>query len=65
MAKKPITNLTQALQCARKLRSGKSCTQAEMKATIALMFSAYEAGKRTKRELRDRIDFLKDMLNRK
>jgi len=58
------TNIAGALACVRKVRMGKACTLAELKATIMLLDDARKTSQATVRNLKDRASFLERMLNR-
>ena len=62
MARKTVTNITDALACVRKLKQGKSCTMQELKSSLLLMEGAYKSVQRAKRESNSRIEFLERML---
>ena len=62
MARKTVTNITDALSCVRKLKSGKACTMQELKSSLLLLESAYKSVQRAKRESNSRIEFLERML---
>lgn len=58
------TTIAQALACVRKVRQGRACTQAEMKATIMLLDDARKTALATGRMLKDRVSFLERFVNR-
>ena len=58
------TTIAQALQCVRKVREGKSCTMAEMKASLLLLDDARKTALGTVRMLKDRIAFMLPFTNR-
>lgn len=60
--KKTVSNLTDALRCARKVRSGQACTMAELKSALLVMNSAYNSIKTAKRESDSRIGFLQRLI---
>ncbi len=64
MAKSTPTTIAQALACVRKVRQGRACTQAEMKATIMLLDDARKTALATGRMLKDRVSFLERFVNR-
>ena len=64
MAKSTPTTIAQALACVRKVRQGRACTQAEMKATIMLLDDARKTALSTGRMLKDRVSFLERFVNR-
>lgn len=63
-----ITTIAQASSCAKKLAAGKSCTAAEMKATIQLLNSGLNAARvatRTaKREAKEAKAMVSSLLSR-
>lgn len=62
MARKTVTNMTDALRCARKVASGKACTMQELKSSLSLMHTAYKTMQRARKESNSRIEFLERML---
>ena len=68
MAKKSaITNMAHALRCAAKLKSGKACTMAELKATVMLLESGYRTVVRNRKAVEKNMAFMErqfDTLNR-
>lgn len=58
------TTIAQALQCVRKVRAGKACTMAELKASIILLDDARKTALGTIRMLKDRIAFMLPFTNR-
>ena len=64
MAKSTPTTIAQALSCVRKVRQGRSCTQAEMKATMLLLDDARKTSLSTVRMLKERVSFLERFVNR-
>ena len=64
MAKSTPTTIAQALACVRKVRMGKSCTQAELKATVMLLDDARKTSQSTVRMLKNRIQFMMPFVNR-
>ncbi len=68
MARKAIETVADAMSCANKMASGKSCTQAEMKATVRILNGALKTARTTartaKREALEAKDMLKSILNR-
>lgn len=64
MPKHIPTTIAQALACVRKVRQGKACTQAEMKATIMLLDDARKTSQSTVRMLKNRIQFMMPFVNR-
>jgi len=65
MAKKSTpTTIAQALSCVRKVRQGKACTMAELKATVMLLDDARKTSMGTIRMLKDRIKFMMPFTNR-
>ena len=57
-----VTNITDALRCARKVASGKACSMQELKSSLTLLHSAYKTLKRGNQEQKDRVSFLERML---
>lgn len=65
MAKAKIpTNIAMALSCVKKVRMGRACTMAELKAVVMLLDDARKTSQATIRNLKDRSAFLERMLNR-
>lgn len=64
MAKSVPTNIAMALKCVRKLRMGKPCSMAELKAVVMLLDDSRKTGLSTIRNLKERSAFLERMLNR-
>ena len=65
MAKKSVpTNIAMALKCARKVRMGRACTMAELRAVVMLLDDARKTSLSTIRNLKERAAFLERMLNR-
>lgn len=65
MARKSTpTTIAQALACVRKVRQGKACTMAEMKASLLLLDDARKTSLGTIRMLKDRIKFMLPFTNR-
>ena len=64
MAKSTPTTIAQALACVRKVRMGKSCTMAEMKAALLLLDDARKTSLSTIRVLKDKIAFMLPFTNR-
>ena len=58
------TTIAQALGCVRKVRQGKACTMAEMKASLLLLDDARKTALGTIRMLKDRIKFMMPFTNR-
>ncbi len=50
-----ITTIADALKCASKINAGKSCTPAEMRATIKLLDAGLKTSRRTVRELKRQL----------
>lgn len=67
-AKKTITTIAQASACVRKMRAGKSCSAAEMRATALLLDQALKTARRNTKGLRDQLarseDMVKSLLSR-
>lgn len=58
------TTIAQALACVRKVRQGRACTQAEMKASLLLLDDARKTALGTIRTLKDKIAFMMPFTNR-
>ena len=52
------TTIADALRCVRKVKQGKSCTAAEMKATMMLLSDALKSSQAKVRELKGRVAFM-------
>lgn len=65
MARKSTpTTIADALRCVKKVRQGKACTMAEMKASLLLLDDARKTALGTVRMLKDRIAFMLPFTNR-
>lgn len=64
MARKTVTNITQALACVRKLKAGKSCTMAELKASLMLLETAYRTVQANKKQIQKQADFLERQMDK-
>lgn len=68
MAKKNVvSNMAQALRCVAKLKQGKACTMAELKATAMLLESGYRTVVRNKKAVEKNMAFMErqmDLLSR-
>lgn len=64
MARSTPTTIAQALACVRKVRTGKACTVAELKASLVLLDDARKTALGTVRMLKERISFLDRFVNR-
>lgn len=64
MASKTPINIAQALSCAAKVKAGKSCTVAEMRATIVLMSQALSTARATAKQAKREASNAMDMVNR-
>lgn len=64
MASKTPINIAQALACAAKVKAGKACTVAEMRATITLMSQALSTARSTAKAAKREADEAKEMLSR-
>lgn len=68
MAKKQaVTNIAHALRCVAKLKQGKACTMAELKATAMLLESGYRTVVRNRKAVEKNMAFMErqmDMLSR-
>lgn len=67
MAKK-VTTIAQASACVAKLRQGKACSAAELRATALLLDGALKTARRSTRTLREQLmrseDMVKSLLGR-
>ena len=67
-ARKAITTIAQASSCVAKMRTGKSCSAAEMRATALLLDQALKTARRNTKGLRDQLarseDMVKSLLSR-
>lgn len=52
-AKSKIITIAQALKCASSLKAGKTCSQADMKATILLLDTAVKTARRNTRQWKE------------
>lgn len=59
-----VTTIADALKCAAKVNAGKSCTPAEMRATIKLLDSGLKTSRRTIRELKRQVTDKDSMVRR-
>ena len=68
MAKKSVKTIADATACAVKLAEGKACTQAELKATVAILYGALKTARSTakvaKREALEAKDMVGKLLSR-
>jgi len=68
MAKKQaVANMAHALRCVAKLKQGKACTMAELKATAMLLESGYRTVVRNRKAVEKNMAFMErqmDMLSR-
>ncbi len=62
MASKKITTIAQASACVAKMRQGKSCSAAEMRATALLLDGALKTARRSTRSLKDQLARSEDMV---
>jgi len=58
------TTIADALRCVKKVRQGKACTVAELKASIMLLDDARKTALGTIRTLKDKIAFMMPFTNR-
>lgn len=63
MAKVP-TNIAQASACAKKLASGKTCTMAELKATVRILNQAMNASRVAARTAKKAAKESKEMVSK-
>jgi hypothetical protein len=54
----PPTTIAQALACVKKVKQGKACTAAEMKATMMVLADALKTSQSKVRELKGRVAFM-------
>lgn len=52
------------MSCAKKVRQGRACTMAELKAAMLLLDDARKTALGTVRMLKDRVSFLERFVNR-
>lgn len=64
MASKTPINIAQALACASKVKAGKTCTVAEMRATITLLSQALSTARSTAKAAKRETLEAKEMLSR-
>jgi hypothetical protein len=68
MARKAtVSNMAHALRCVAKLKQGKACTMAELKATAMLLESGYRTVVRNKKAVEKNMAFMErqmDLLSR-
>ena len=62
--KNVVTNMAQALQCVSKLKQGKACTMAELKATAMLLESGYRTVVRNRKAVEKNMAFLERQMER-
>ena len=63
MARKAtVTNISDAMRCAKKVAQGKACTMQELKSTVLVMKQGLMTSKSKVRELKDRLAFLERMM---
>lgn len=62
------TNIAMATKCAAKVRAGKACSMAELKATVMLLDTGLKTGRRTlrlaKNQLTEKTLMVRDLLGR-
>jgi hypothetical protein len=59
-----ITTIADALKCAAKIKAGKACSAAEMRATISLLSTALSTSRRTLRAAKDNLARSDNMVTR-
>lgn len=64
MAKNTVTNIAHALRCVAKLKQGKACSMAELKASLLLMETAYKTVQRNKKAVDKNLDFMERQMDR-
>lgn len=62
-SKVPV-NIAQAMSCAAKMRAGKSCTVAEMKATAVILSQALSSSRQATRAAKQKAAEAVEMVNR-
>ena len=62
MAKRAPTTIAQAMACASKVRQGKACTMAELKATVTLLQSALSSSRAATRAAKEAAQDAKAMV---
>jgi len=62
--KQAITNVAQALRCVAKLKSGKACTMAELKAVAMVLESSYRTVVRNKKAVDKNLAFMERQMER-
>jgi hypothetical protein len=64
MAKKNVvTNMAHALKCVAKLKQGKACTLAELKASLLLLESGYRTVVRNKKAVEKNMSFMERQMD--
>ena len=61
-SKVPV-NIAQAMSCAAKIRAGKSCTQAELKAVAVILSQALSSSRAATRAAKEKASDLQQMVN--
>lgn len=68
MVKKAVKTIADASKCAVKVSEGRACTQAELKATVAILYGALKTARATakvaKREAKEAKDMVGKLLSR-
>ena len=59
-----ITTIADALKCAAKIKAGKACSAAEMRATITLLDTALKTARRTARTTKQALARSDNMVTR-
>ena len=57
-------NIAQAMACASKIRAGKTCTQAELKAVAVILSQALSSSRAATRAAKDKAKDLQSMVER-
>jgi len=55
MVKSTVTTIAQAAKCVSKVKSGKACSMAELRATIILLDDAWKTSKKMKSMLKTQL----------
>lgn len=64
MAKKAVKTIADATRCAVKVSEGKACTQAELKATVAILYAALKTARATAKAAKNQAKESKDMVSK-
>ena len=58
-----VTNITDALRCAKKVAQGKPCSMKELKSSVMLLHTAYKQRGASLRQQLKQIGFLENFVN--